>query len=230
MILMGHAESVGMIHGVCTRPEFRKRGYLRAVMEEVMQHCAGRYRTLLLCTNRTAPFEPFGFRRVQEFASRTPFSPTMGTQVFRPLDWEDPLDVRIITDRLHLREPLSRVVGVLDTPGVFVLTEIRRRLYYTEDLDLVISMELENTTLKLFDVVGHSMCSLDEILRRLRHPIDHVLFQFCPDRFNVETAPEPCTLQNSGQDIGAAGPSLLMVWGKFDPEGEPFMLPRTARC
>lgn len=40
--LMRQTVRVGGIHAVCTHPEFRRRGYYREVMEEVLDYCANR--------------------------------------------------------------------------------------------------------------------------------------------------------------------------------------------
>ena len=45
---------------------YRRRGYYRAVMAEVLQYCAPRYDTLLLTTGQPVLYEPFGFRVLQE--------------------------------------------------------------------------------------------------------------------------------------------------------------------
>ncbi len=49
-VLMGRQVRVGGIHAVCTRPEYRRRGYFRQVMQEALSYCDRRYETVLLYT------------------------------------------------------------------------------------------------------------------------------------------------------------------------------------
>lgn len=121
MRIMGQSVRVGGIHAVSTRPEFRRRGYYRCVMEEVLDYC----------------------------------------------------------------------------------------------------MEIEDTQLKLFDLVGTSICTLDAILERIPQHVEEVVIYFSPDRLGVE-------VQAVSHQLG--GDSLLMVRGSFAAECKQFMLPRSARC
>ncbi|ETX00320.1 MAG: hypothetical protein ETSY1_11645 [Candidatus Entotheonella factor] len=52
-------------------------------------------------------------------------------------------------------------------------------------------------------------------------PLDGVEFYFSPDRFEVETHAVAHLVD---------GDSHLMVRGPFAAEGQPFMVPRSARC
>src|SRR2546426_12136155 len=48
--VMGRAITVGGVHGVATHPDFRRRGYYRALMEELLPYADQRYQTLVLTT------------------------------------------------------------------------------------------------------------------------------------------------------------------------------------
>src|SRR5262245_17824637 len=48
LVVMGQTVRVGGIHAVGTRPAYRRRGYYRQVMTEVLQYCSRRYNTLIL--------------------------------------------------------------------------------------------------------------------------------------------------------------------------------------
>lgn len=221
MQIMGQTVTVGGIHAVCTHPEFRRRGYYREVMTEVLDYCASRYDTLILTTAQPEFYQPFGFRVVKEHIFSTKSDSRDWNNGFQLLNTEDPHDLKLLHRLLETREPVSNIVGVLHEKAVFFVNEGTKPLHYAEDLDLIISIEIENTQLKLFDVVGTRMCNLAAILDRIPQRIEEVITYFSCDRL--------------GGDFQAfshvfEGDSLLMVRGLFAAEDQQFMLPRSARC
>lgn len=221
-VLMGRQVRVGGIHAVCTRPEYRRRGYFREVMTEALDHCDRRYETVLLYTAQPELYEPFGFRELGESLFIAPWSSAgRGRERFRALDLSDASDLRLAEQLVTSREPVSNTVGVVNEVGLFGFNEGKRPLHYAEDLDVIACLELEGSRLRLFDVVGTHLCSLADIVERLSQPIDVVEFYFSPDRFEVEARAVPHLVE---------GDSHLMVRGAFAAEGQAFMVPRSARC
>ncbi len=221
MQLMGQTVTVGGIHAVCTRPEFRRRGYYREVMEEVLGYCASRYETLVLTTAQPELYEPFGFRVVGEHIFTTQCDLRGCNDGFRLLNPSNTDDLKLLHRLLETREPVSNIVGIVNEKSVFCFNEGTRPLHYAEDLDLIVCIEIEDTQLKLFDLVGTRICPLAAIVERIPQRIERVAIYFSPDRLNVEVQAFPHKLD---------GDSLLMVRGSFAAEDKPFMLPRSARC
>jgi GNAT superfamily N-acetyltransferase len=221
MVVMGQMMIVGGIHGVCTHPEFRHCGYFRDCMEEAIQYCAQRYDTLILTTSIPELYKPFGFRLVEEHAFVTKCTSTGHVDGFRVLNTNDSTDRKLLDRLLEERQPVSEIVGVVNEKAVFYFNESNRPLHYAKDLDIIVSMEIEGTQLKLFDLVGTSICTLASILERIPQYIDSVTTYFSPERLNTDVQAFPHILD---------GDSLLMVRGSFPTEGKPFMLPRSARC
>ncbi len=223
LVVMGQAVTVAGIHGVCTHPELRRRGHYRHVMEEVLEYCSDRYRTLMLTTEQPELYEPFGFRVLQEHIFRTPWASAGRADGFRLLDTRDPDDVRLLHGLLATREPVSDIVGVVREKAIFCFNEGSRPLHYADDLDLVVCMETDRTRLRLIDIVAPRMHPLSAVLERMRLPINEVEICFSPDRLDVSAQ---AVLHVLDQD----GPSFLMARGPFAAEGHTFMLPRSARC
>ncbi|ETX00510.1 MAG: hypothetical protein ETSY2_38905 [Candidatus Entotheonella gemina] len=220
-VLMGRQVMVGGIHAVCTRPEYRRRGYFRQVMTEVLDDCEQRYETLLLYTAQPELYEPFGFRELGEHLFMTLWPAAGGREGFRQLNLNEPSDLRLAERLLAAREPVSNTVGVVHEAGLFGFNEGKRPLHYAEDLEVIVCLELDGSRLKLFDVVGAPVCSLADMIERIPRPIDRVEFYFSPDRFGVAARAVPHLVD---------GDSHLMVRGPFAAEGQPFMIPRSARC
>lgn len=221
MIVMGEPVTVGAIHGVCTHPEFRRRGYYRQVMEEVIDYCDSRYETLILTTAQPELYSPFGFRVVQEHAFVAQCTSTGNNNGFRTLNTQDLNDQKLLHRLLNERASVSNVVGVVQEKAVFCVNEGTRALHYAEDLDSLVCLEIENKRLNLFDLVGKQIYPLAAIVERIPEPIVMVVIYFSPDCLEADVQAVPHILD---------GDSLLMVRGSFAAEGTPFMLPRSARC
>ncbi len=221
MELMGEKVTVAGIHGVCTHPEFRRRGYYREVMTEVLNYCDRRYKTEILTTAQPELYEPFGFRVAEEHIFITSCNSIGGSNGFRLLNFTDTNDINLLHRLLETREPVSHILGVVKEKAVFCINEGRNPLHYALDLDVMMVMEIEDAKLKLFDLVGTKICTLKEILARIPQPIKEVEIYFSCDRLNVDVQAFPHILD---------GDSLLMVRGEFAPVGEKFMLPRSTRC
>lgn len=219
--LMGQAFTVGGIHAVCTHPEFRRRGYFRNCITAALNYCASRYDTLLLTTDQPELYIPFGFRAIAEHAFITHCATSSQLNGFRVLNLQSPADQQILYRLLIERESVSNIFGVVHEQAVFYFNEGSRPLYYAEDLDLIIVMDIKDTRLKLFDIVWRQPCRLADILKRIPQPINEVVFYFSPDRLDIEAQPSPHVLDSD---------SRLMVRGPFAVEGQAFMLPHSARC
>jgi ribosomal protein S18 acetylase RimI-like enzyme len=137
-VLMGRPVMAGAIHAVCTRPEYRRRGYYRQVMEEALQYCDRRYDTVLLFTAQPELYEPFGFRELGEHVCITPWTAPGGTSGFRELNLYDPYDFHVLDRLLGIREPISHTVGIGPEKGLFGFNEGDRPLRYAVDLDVIL--------------------------------------------------------------------------------------------
>ncbi|MBD6615617.1 GNAT family N-acetyltransferase [Komarekiella sp. 'clone 1'] len=221
MHIMGQRVTAGGVHAVATRAEFRRRGYYRQVMEEVLEYCDQLYETLVLTTPQPEFYLPFGFRIVEEQIFKLQCDCTGDTDGLRILNFADIKDFTLLHRLLETRTPVSNVVGVVKEKPVFCVNEGSRSLYYVEDLDLIACMEIEDCRLHLFDLVATQICSLKEILARIPQHIEEVVIYFSPERLDVKDVQSfPHKLDET----------VLMVRGTFAAEGEKFMLPRSARC
>ncbi|PHM09270.1 GNAT family N-acetyltransferase [Nostoc sp. 'Peltigera malacea cyanobiont' DB3992] len=223
MQIMGQRLTVGGVHGVATRAEYRRRGYYREVMEEVLGYCDRDrlYETLVLTTPQPEFYLPFGFRVVEEHIFKVKCNSTGSADSFRILDFTNTKDYTLLHRLLETRAPISNIVGVVNEKPVFCVNEGSRPLYYAEDLDLIACMEIEDNRLHLFDLVTTQICPLKNIISKIPQPIEEVVIYFSPELLDVK-------------DVQAFthtfDETVLMVRGKFAAEGEKFMLPRSARC
>lgn len=221
LVVMGKQTLVGGIHAVSTHPEFRRRGYYRQIMTEVLSYCDDRYQTLILTTAQPELYTPFGFRVVREHAFIAKPTSNSKSKKFRLLDIQDSEDKKLLCRLLEERESVSQVVGLVKEKAVWCFYEATNPLFYAEDLEAIVCLELKGTRLKLFDIVAPKICSLNAIVERIERKINEVEIYFSPDRLEVDYRAEPHIFE---------GDSFLMVRGDFAAENQQFMLPRSARC
>ena len=222
LVLLEQRVTVGTVHAVATHPDYRRRGYYRKLMEELLQYSENRYDTLVLTTENPEYYTPFGFRSIGEHCFTVKCSSPGGADGLRTLNKQDESDVSTLQRLLETREPVSQVVGVVNESAVFCFNEGGRPLNYAEDLDTIICMELEGTRLRLFDLVAPNIPPLDALLERIPYPVEEVVAYFATDRLAAEAVAKSCVLDHDG-------PSYLMVRGPFAAEGHAFTLPRSAR-
>lgn len=216
-VIDGEAQTLGGIHGVCTLESERRQGHFRAIMEELLDYCEGRYETLELGTENPEYYEPFGFRIVPEHRFRAEIVPVRGHAGFRPFDLER--DLGRLDRLLSERVPVSARIGVENEREVFKFTNGADDLHYCEALDCFAVCEVEASTLSLIDIVASEIPPLDVLLAQFEEPIDTIDFYFTPDRFDIETTPE----------VHRWDGDYYMVRGPFALERERFMVPPSAR-
>lgn len=222
LVLLGRHVTVGSIHAVATHPRYRRRGYYRQLMQEVLHDCAGRYETFVLTTENPEYYEPFGFRVLQEHLfTRRCHSPG-GAGSLRRMNLQDAGDIALLSRLVETREPISRVVGVTNAKAVFCFNEGHRPLYHAQDLDLMVCMRIDGARLELFDVVGPELPSLEMLLARMPQPVEEVTAYFATDRLAPDAIATPHVFDHDG-------PSFLMARGPFAAETEAFTLPRSGR-
>jgi ribosomal protein S18 acetylase RimI-like enzyme len=216
---MGAAQRVGGIHAVCTHPEHRRRGLFRRVIEEALGYCDERYETVQLTTAHPEYYEPFGFRVARERVFIAEVRSRGGRAGLRPLDFGTSRDLGLLDRLLEQREPVSRVVGVVNEKACFKFSQAESELLYSEALHVVLSLRLRGGRLELYDVVGPRVPSLGALLEEIERPVEEVAIHFSPDRLEVATRPEPVPSEYG----------VFMVRGPFPAEGRDFMLPPPAR-
>jgi predicted N-acetyltransferase YhbS len=221
LLFLGREVEIGGIHAVATHPAHRRRGHYRRLMEEALAFAGERYATLQLTTAAPALYTPFGFRIVEEHRFVGALAKPASAWGMRPLDLSRPDELSRLTRLLDARTPVSERLGAVRERAVFLFNEARRPIYYADDLDIALSLELAGGVLRLFDVVAEEIPPLSEISARVGAALSGVEVYFSPDKLGAALRPERHAL---------GGDDNLMVRGPYPPEPLPVMLPRTARC
>lgn len=223
IVLDGCERLVGGIHAVCTHPNHRRRGYFRLAMDEALAWCDERYVTTLLIAGDSELYKPFGFHVVKESRFVAPACRSANTpdsQRLRRLDLDQPADLRLLHRLLDERASVSRRLGVVRESGVFLFTQAKQPMWYAEDLDTILCLEVADATLHLYDLVATRIPTLQEVVDRIDSRLKRVEVYFTPDQLEAQLAPEPHVVDRD---------SLLMARGEFLRPQDDVMLPGTAR-
>ncbi|MDP8256312.1 MAG: GNAT family N-acetyltransferase [Candidatus Alcyoniella australis] len=226
LVVDGAAVEALQIGTVATIEPLRRRGLIRSLFSEVFADHPAPQGLMMLFANQTSAgfYQQFGFRRVTEHAFQAPapkFSPPM--QSARTLDLKSVADRDLLRDLAQQRAPVSRVLGVqcqswllmFHAPVVYPTC-----LHYIEPLKVVAISTIQGRTLRLIDVIGTEVPSLDAIYPFIGGPqVETVDFEFTPDLMGVEN------LQVTPLDD-----SLALVRGPFPIEHEPFGFPATSEA
>ena len=228
---MGAALRCGGVHGVATDPGFRRRGYFRRAMDELLAVAAARFETLILTTAHREYFEPFGFRVVPESIFRHRSAVRSGKESSRLVDLNRHDDLKLMHRLLDERSPVSDVLGVGPEKACWAFYEYRSPIRWLPDADAAVVAELTGHTLRLYDVIGRSIPSIDTIVAGFAKPVTEVVAYLTPDRLGGDFVAEPHDQLGGAEALEPGTADLVvMVRGPFPAEGRPLMVPRPARC
>ncbi len=150
------------------------------LIQEAVQWATGRCEAVLLFTEIPTFYEKLSFRRIQEYRFHLSGSHPKGSQSLRPIIAPEDNDLFIRCFRE--REPSSNRLFIKDDGSIAPLNALFATypsywsFYYSATIDGLISYELKDRALHLFDVVASKMPPLDVILDHLPAPIDDISF------------------------------------------------------
>lgn len=223
ILIDGQWHQIGALHGICTRIGNRGHGLATELIKEALHWAKGRCDTVLLYTEIPAFYERLSFRQIQEHRFHLHRHCIKGSQSLRPVI--APQDNDLFLRCFREREPISNRLWVKDNGLIasfntlFATYPTYWSLHYSPAIDGLISYQLNDKTLHLFDIVASKMPSLDVILDHLPAEVDDIYFYFSPDRFTDEAIPEP-HLYDHGH---------LLIHGPWHIS-KPFMISPLSRC
>lgn len=207
MIINGRVVKAAGYQSGAVRPEWRKRGLYRDLMQRAFAHTATEgYELDLLLTDKPALYERYGFRILPQhiFVAQTPTLQKSDLSA-RQLSLEAPDDLRLIKTLLQDRQPASAQFAVVRQMEMFLLNasfNAAIRLTALGD-DTVVAWTFDGATFWLLDIVGTAIPSLATIVSALDIEPERIEICFSPDRLDCEISLEPYE-----------GYTILMVRGK----------------
>ena len=207
MIINGRVVKAAGYQSGAVRPEWRKRGLYRDLMQRAFAHTVTEgYELDLLLTDKPALYERYGFRILPQhiFVAQTPTLQKSDLSA-RQLSLDAPDDLRLIKTLLQNRQPASAQFAVVRQMEMFLLNASFNsaiRLTALGD-DTVVAWTFDGATFWLLDIVGTAIPSLATIVSALDIEPERIEICFSPDRLDCEVSLEPYD-----------GYTMLMVRGK----------------
>lgn len=223
MLIEGQWHRIGALHGICTQVAHQGQGLASKLIQEALEQAIERCEAVLLFTDIPAFYERLSFRQTQEYRFHLSFPHSKGSKPLQPVI--APQDNDLFLRCFRERVPLSNRLWVKDNGSIasfnafFATYPNYWSLYYCQAIDGLISYEVKNKTLHLYDIVANKIPSLNLILEHLPTAIDDIYFYFSPELLSDQATPEPYLYDNGH----------LMVHGSWQLT-HPFMMPPLSRC
>jgi hypothetical protein len=188
-----------------------------------LQWAEKQYAFIILFTEIPQFYEKLSFQNIQEYRFHLTCKREKGSKSLRPVI--SPQDKAFFSSFFLHRAPLSNCLWVKENGDIAAFNTLFATyptfwsLYYSPSINGMISYEIKNKTLHLYDIISRELPSLDLILDHLPTAIDDIYFYFSPDRFTNAAVPEPY-LYDHGH---------FLVHGNW-PSTKPFMIPPLSRC
>lgn len=183
MVIHGQKKRLYQLGTVMTKPEYRGRGYIRAIMEEIEKDTADADGIYLFANDGVLNFYPkFGFQKGQEFIYEMSLSQTNPCRMENvpmdcPADWEK-------LNRAIAESTFPAACYMVDNPGLifFYVTQFMTDcVYYCADLDAWVIGEIEDDTLTLHNVFTSKPVSLMDVIAAFGSQVSVVTLGFTPE-------------------------------------------------
>lgn len=223
LLIDGRLHQAGALHAVCTKAAYRKQGLSSELIQKALQWAKDRYEFVILFTAIPQFYEKLSFRCIQEHRFHLQRQQSKGSQPLIPLT--APKDSVLFLNHFHRRAPASNHLWVKDSGiittfnALFATYPSYWSLHYSPSIDGILSFELKDKTLHLYDVIAGKLPTLDQILDHLPGAIDEIYFYFSPDLFTNAAIAEPY-LYDKGH---------FLVHGPW-PQIKSFMIAPLSRC
>lgn len=219
----GSERKVAALHAICTKSTHRNRGLATELIQEALEWAKKHYECVILYTAIPRFYEKYSFRYIQEYRFHLKVTHSKGTQLLTPV--MSPRDDALFRNCYRERVSLSNVVWAKDDGKVSAFNALFGTyptywsLHYSSSLQGILSFEIKDKTLHLYDVIASRIPSLESILDHLPSEIENIFFYFSPDQLAKEAVPEPFLFDNGH----------LMVHGNFSVQ-KPFIITPLSQC
>lgn len=182
MVYSGTRKKLIQLGTVMTKPEYRNRGYIRAIMEEIEKDYPDVDGVYLFANDSVVEFYPkFGFREGTEYlyskeAEQTGESEMVCVSMTGPEQWQT------FAKAMEAGEPVS-ACAMVDDPGLiffYVASFMQENVFYCQRLNAWAIAEIEDGELMLHNVFGPGELNLDDVIRAFGGKVKRVTLGFAP--------------------------------------------------
>lgn len=227
IIIEGKNYKAIQIGTVMTEEQYENLGLARKLMEYVMDEYKDSVDFIYLFANDTVlNFYPkFEFKRLDESEFVMEVDHSIDVKQKHNLTKLDLTNLDILEKFAKGRKPISKILGVEDNNlMMFYFTIVfNDNIYYIDDLDTIIVMQIEEDELHLYDILilEDNNVDMEEVLSYLvGKDIDRVVFHFIPDD----------SLEKISANIVSNDDDALFIYGNDNLLNKNFVFPITSHC
>ncbi len=208
MLVNGEVKQFLQLGTVMTCEEYRNRGYIRMIMDEIMSDYSGKVDGIYLFANDSVcEFYPkFGFVKSKEYQHTKVVNNENVCQFKKyamncPKAWKQ-LEKVMKSNVFRGKCDMIENYGLI----MFYVTQfMQEAVYYHEDTNTYIIAEFEEEQVFIHNVFSSTLNSLDEVLKLLGSSVKKALLGFTPlnaEEYEVkELKEEDCTFFIRGEQI-----------------------------
>jgi predicted N-acetyltransferase YhbS len=182
MVIIGQKKRLYQLGTVMTDPEYRNRGYIRAIMKEVEKDIADGDGVYLFANDGVVEFYPkFGFVPGVEYGYAKPVAQT-GENRMQQMIMNCDANIRRLQEAMegNAFETACRMVGNNGLIFFYAAQFLCECVYYWEEQNVWAIAELEDGELMLHDVFGPGAIDLDAVIEAFGAEVKHVTLGFGP--------------------------------------------------
>ena len=224
MMVKGHACRVAQVSAVGTLPEYRRQGLSIDLTNKALDWARDKHDFFFLFADEDAFgfYKKRGFREVYEHKARIYVNAKEQSPGAVRLHMDRAEDIELVHRLAKKRTAVSDELGVLNARLLmfWCLYALQDCVYYIPDLDAVVMWKNVDGVKTIYDVVGTSVPTFEQLYPYIAEPEDRqVEFRFIPDKMRVGEV-EYIKVEGNGAH----------VMGTFPFEGSKFMFPFTAQA
>ncbi|MDX1901001.1 MAG: GNAT family N-acetyltransferase [Gammaproteobacteria bacterium] len=221
VMLNNKHQRIAALHGICVKESHRRKGLFDALMNESMSYIHQHFDASVLFTDNYTLYKkyPFKFHKEYNFLYKADKS-KQTTSGLRSLDIHHPSDLNLIRELITNRLSLSNKFSVMDGFTLFILYNFNKKIFYSDEYDLIILYEIVSSNLHVKDILIKNQLPIEVIINLIPETFKQVIFEFIPDHFHI-TDLEP---------IEAYPECGIMVSENFLFNDDYFRFPEPYRC
>jgi len=188
-IINGEEKKIAQLSSVGTLPEYRKRGLNQELTKRAIEWAGDTHDNVYLYTSEMAHcyYQKCGFSKYPEYFEyiKVPTAAKPGKVGLEKIGLER---LEMITEYVNNRAPVSKRFASLSEKLMMfhVLYKLQDKLYYLEDLDIIIAIEVVDQSLVIYDIIGSNIPDYNRLEPYLySFNVVEIQFRFHTDLLNI---------------------------------------------
>lgn len=184
LVIGGKRHRILQLGTVMTAPEYRGRGYGRAIMEYIEKEYADVDGIYLFANDTVVDYYPkFGFRPGVEYAYRRAVSQT-GERKAEQIIMNNPERWAKLSEAME-RSTFREGCRMVDNPGLvffYVSQFMQEAVFYIAELDAWVIAELEEGVLTIHSIFAGGEVTIDDVAAAFGPEVKELALGFAPER------------------------------------------------